>query len=490
VTAPLLVGILQGRRAMWTTGGIIVGVIAASAIAAFLVASNRWYFAAAMMFALPAAILLHRKPLLGLAVWLLVGPLVASVESGGSGRKVYWVFHRMLPMAIVGVLIISGLVGLRRDKLARLGWPEILMGGYLLATLASIGYTSNTALASTYRLYDRVAVAFAVYLAVRLTRPGARELMSALPIMMFIVVSQAAIGLLQWAAPGVLPGGWLSRVGQRTTGSLSHPNVYGVTVLAAGLVTLHLGLNHPNRSVRAASVAIFGLAGFMGFFTFSRATWLATLAVGLTGLLLYPKPVLKLGLGVLVLALGIGSTGAFGFVVDQASARFMSEQSTESALSRLPVVLASIRMFEAKPLTGWGYENFDRFDLQFQSSVGDLFVPDKDHASHNFYLSLAAEQGLPGIVLYLGPALILAFATPAAYRRLPRYGIVSRRLVVVLWTIPAAQFIVNNFSNLKVAFGFGVWWLSLGLIASLVMPDRHKEPAQADVAAVTASIGR
>ncbi len=61
---------------------------------------------------------------------------------------------------------------------------------------------------------------------------------------------------------------------------------------------------------------------------------------------------------------------------------------------------------------------------------------------------------------------------------------------MVLWTIPVAQFIVNNFSNLKVAFGFGVWWLSLGLIASLVLPDRHTEPAPEDAAPVKASMGR
>jgi O-antigen ligase len=130
-------------------------------------------------------------------------------------------------------------------------------------------------------------------------------------------------------------------------------------------------------------------------------------------------------------------------------------------------------MFEAKPVTGWGFGNIDLYDRQFQGRVGELFVPDKDHASHNLYLTILAEQGLIGIVLYLGPVLILLAKTPAAYRALSREGPTGRSWLVVLWLIPAMHFVVNNFSNMKVPFGLGLYWLSIGLIAGIVLPRRR-----------------
>jgi hypothetical protein len=159
-----------------------------------------------------------------------------------------------------------------------------------------------------------------------------------------------------------------------------------------------------------------------------------------------------------------------------ATERFRSEQSEESALSRLPVVYAAIRMFRAKPLLGWGYENFDRFDRDFQSRVGNLVTPEKDHASHNLYLTLLAEQGAVGFVLFLGPAFYWLFRSWAYRRRADRSGLVGGNLVGVLWLVLVAVVVVSNFHRMQVPFGFGIWWLSLGLIASVV-GRRRPEPA-------------
>ena len=157
-------------------------------------------------------------------------------------------------------------------------------------------------------------------------------------------------------------------------------------------------------------------------------------------------------------------TGTLTTQVDTIEDRFGSD---ETALSRLPVAYASLRMFEEKPLVGWGVGNFDRFDRGFQREVGGFF-PEKDHASHNLYLLLLAEQGIVGFALYVGPALYWLVKSVSAYGRLPRSGLRSRKLLVLLWAILASHIVVNNFSNMKIEFGLGQWWLVLGAIGALV----------------------
>jgi hypothetical protein len=57
--------------------------------------------------------------------------------------------------------------------------------------------------------------------------------------------------------------------------------------------------------------------------------------------------------------------------------------------------------------------------------------------------------------------------------RLPKTGFLSGQLVAALWLIVAAHVVVNNFSRMQVPFGFGIWWLTLGLIATVV--DRYRQ---------------
>ena len=65
-------------------------------VVAYLVVSELWMFAAAMVAALPIFVLLHRYPLTGLFVWLLLAQFLVAT-SGGNVRKVYWLIHRALP---------------------------------------------------------------------------------------------------------------------------------------------------------------------------------------------------------------------------------------------------------------------------------------------------------------------------------------------------------------------------------------------------------
>ena len=452
----------------------VAAAIGAGGVLAYLVAGERAELAVALLLAGPLAYLLLRHPLSVMAIWLAVTPFLVATD-GGVVRKVYWIVHRALPLLVLAVVVAGARVR-PGGRLPRLGWPEAAMAGYVVASALSIMATADAPTAMALHLYDRVAVPMALYALVRLLPPDGRDLRRVLPVVVFLLVSQTAFGVLSWVAPDLLPSAWLGRAGLRTTGSLRHPNVYGTTLLFAGLVVLHHAFQDQRLRARRFLRLLFPVALTMVFLSYSRASWVAAVVVLVGVAVLYPRYTAGLvAAASLVVPLLFGS-GLLDGQLSMARNRFYSEQSAESALSRLPVVYASLRMFEAKPLHGWGFGNFDRFSPSFQGRVGGVIVPDKEHASHNLYLTILAEQGVVGLALYLAPALWWLVASRSAWRNLPAGGLVSRKLLVVLWLVLATHVVVNNYSNMRVVFGLGIWWLTLGTIASVVTRYRAAVP--------------
>ena len=443
-------------------------VALAGVAVAYLVASGRWYVVLGLLLVVPAFVILHRYPLASLIVWMLLAPLVAETDDAAV-RKVFWLVHRALPVAALTAVMFSSILGIRSRKLPRLGWPELLMAGYVVATLLSIAYTSRESLATVYVLYDRVFIPMCLYLIVRLLEPDERDFKRLLPAVAFVLLSQSLLGLLSWVAPEVLPSEWLGKLGERTVGSLRSPNVFGATVLFCAMFVLHSGMT-VSRSIvgRVSSVLLFVLGLLMAFLTLSRATWLAGLVALCGTLYFYRKFVKQLAVMMVMLILLVITSGLMGEQIESAGRRLHSEQAEESALSRLPVAYAAIRMFEVRPIVGWGYGNFDLFDREFQARVGNLVSPDKDHASHNLYLTILAEQGLVGFVLFIGPMVYWLLRTRRSVANMPATGLVDRRFPGMLWLGFACFVIVNNFSSMHVTFGLGLWWLTLGLIGSIV----------------------
>lgn len=473
--------VAETSRGTWLLrwpGRLLWGVVTVlgSAVAALLVSRDRWLVLLILLAAVPAFLAIQRYPLGVMGLWFLVMPFMSGLEDGGRLKMMYWVIHRMLPVATLAVLLLSYVTRTGYRRLGRLGWAEVFMLAYLVASVLSVLFFSNSAGAELRHLYDRVAVPMILYLLVRLLRPGSASLKKLSYILVFVVLSQAAAGLVSWVAPGLLPARFLGRVGERTTGTLDHANVFAIVVLAAGAVFFHVGRNVEGWRRRAAT-PVFLLAVALAILSFSRASWLAALAVVAGVAFAYPRFVARASavaaVGVVVFMVAGGSQALVGYLDE----RLYSEASERSALSRLPVVYASVRMIEERPLTGWGFGNFDLYDIQFQSRVGELFVPEKDHASHNLFLTIGAEQGLIGLVTYLGAAAYWLIRTPRAMARLRSPSLLDRRLMIILWSVLAGHVIVNNFSNMKVSFGLAVWWLSLALIGNMVTEAQPRERA-------------
>lgn len=452
--------------------GVIVGAVPAAVVAglgvAYLVSSGYWYIALAGLLVLPASIVLHRYPLAVVTLWMLAVPLVGETESAAL-RKVFWLVHRVAPVAALVVIVLAGMFSIGSRKPARLGWAELMMGGYVVATVLSIAYTSDTFFTTLFLLYDNVFIPMCLYLIIRLLEPDEHDLRRLLPVVAFVLLSQTVLGIISWRAPHLLPSEWLGKIGERTTGSLRAPEVFGTTLIFCGAFIVHAGLTaRRSRLGRTLAVLLFALVLIMVFLSFSRSVWLAGL-IALVGIVCVHRGLAKrLLLIVVPIMLLVAVSGLLGEQALYARERFRSEESEESALSRLPVVYAAVRMFEARPFTGWGYDSFDRYDRQFQGTVANLVAPDKDHASHNLYLTILAEQGIVGFLLFGVPIVYWLFRTRSSMTRMPGDGLVSRKLVATLWIVFAGFALVNNFYRMQTPFAMGMWWLTVGLIATLV----------------------
>lgn len=450
---------------------IVYGLLAALGIlvvglgAVYLVVGGSWHIAVVLVLLLPALMILHRYPYLAVIAWLVLSPFLVQTPSAIE-RQIYWIIHRFLPPFTLILILVSTAMNVRLRELPRLRLPEFAMAGYLIISAWSILFQNTTPLQTLYRFYDSVFIPMCLYAIVRLTAPGPRLMKWLLPVALFITVSQVSIGALSWIKPGVLPSAWLEYQGMRTTGSLNSVSVYTTTLIFTGLLVLHKAMTSRPGLKRLALFGVFLSVMYAVFISYSRASWLMGLLVLVGLVLIYPRFMLRLGLILGPLVLLAGGL-LFSSQIKQASERLKSSDHT--ALSRLPVLVAAYRMFEAKPVFGWGYDNFDRFDRRFQGRFGDLVNPDeKDLTSHNVYMTLLAEQGVVGTALFLAPVIYLLWRSLKKFLVLPRQGWRSRKTLGLLWLVILGHVVVNNFAPMVVVFGLGMYWLTLGLIAEQV----------------------
>ena len=225
-----------------------------------------------------------------------------------------------------------------------------------------------------------------------------------------------------------------------------------------------------STALRLGLLLTFGLVMYCVFMSFSRGSWVGG-SIFLVGLMfLYPKPVIRLTI-VVFLVVYFLSSSVLADQVAWAYERATGTAARGTAESRLITNNASISMIAAKPVFGWGFGNYDRYDRRFQKRVGDVPVRN-DMTSHNTYLSIMAEMGLIGFLFYIFPLVWWFLLSMKFWRRLPRDGFWSRRLLVMLWLLLLHMAIVNTVMDMVRfhLFGTTIWWIALALIGNMVHP--------------------
>jgi O-antigen ligase len=433
-------------------GGCVVGLAAALAIAAGAEVIG------IAISVVPAGFLVLRYPWIAVLLWLGLLPLFFQTPDASAGPGI-WILHRILVPAMLLVSFAYFVLGFSRSHF-RLSLTDFAIVVFLVLGAANIQLLSSNTGRMNVAFLDSFVVPICMYWLVRLIEPNDNDLRRMLPVLAWVLLLQFTVGVLSWVAPGVLPGEWLGREGERTVGTLGGPGPYSVTLIFCTGLIFHRLTGTQSASGRLLLVLLVA-AGFYGVvLSFSRGSWLGALVLFAGVIALERRLAAQMVAFAVVLAI-ILAIGPLGNQLDFAAER-LGDEST--AASRLITNNAALRMIETSPLIGFGYGNFERFDEQFKERVGE--IPVEPGSAHHTYLALAAENGIPALIIYLLPAAWLLLLTVRRWRMLPADGLMNRRLVVILWLVLASEFIVSNFMDMlhSSPWGTTLWWLALGLI--------------------------
>lgn len=223
-----------------------------------------------------------------------------------------------------------------------------------------------------------------------------------------------------------------------------------------------------SRSGKATALLLFALLATGLIFSYTRAAWLSLIgAVGVYAIMRFKVPTWAV---VLLLLVGGGVYLVEKEQITIALERNREESSDDlgehvqsisnissdaSNLERINRWNSALRMFQEKPLFGWGPGTYMFQYAPFQAAEDRTIISTNFGAggnAHSEYLGPLAEQGLPGMLLMLALVFFTLHHVLALYKRMPagadRRLLLTTSLGLVTYYLHGA---LNNFLDLDKA---------------------------------------
>jgi O-antigen ligase len=363
---------------------------------------------------------------------------------------------------------------LRREEPA-FGWLEwLLLASVVLYALQAL-YSTDRAKAGENLAFFYVPFGLLLLLLrdVRWTR---ELLLRCLGIAVALAVAFAGIGFVEYARKELFLNPKVVSANQfdnyfRVNSLFFDPNIYGrfLALVMIAVTTVLLWARRRREVLAAAGVLAWLLAGLVTSFSQSSIT---ALLLGLAVLAAYrwslrwtlTAVTALIALGALVLALApaswhLGLKGDGG--------------STSNATSgRTKLVEGGLELFAKRPLEGYGSGSFQtEYELHSKTTAENA-----TSASHTIPVTVAAEQGIVGLALYIAllvAAVLVLFR--GAGRSPPRVALAACFAALVLHTFTYADFLEDP-----------LLWTLLGVGIALARPDQPSERAAPDPPAARA----
>lgn len=279
----------------------------------------------------------------------------------------------------------------------------------------------------------------------------------------------------------VSPAGWGGpNEVARATGTVGDANELAAVLIPAivlGLVLAVASKGAPLGRLVAAGAAVICMAAF--FLTLSRGGLVGLGCALLAAIVLGGRwrPVATIA----AIGLALVTVGYFSFVATSAERDRVTQ--VQGGTGRTDIWTVGMRMVRDHPFTGVGIGNFQNSSVHYLLQPGAIqrseFFVDQPKATHNTFLQVLTELGIPGLALFLA---IIGFSLSTAYRAARafhahgdlRMELIARGVLVALVGLLAADFFISaNFSKQL--------WLLLGICpALLVIARRDSERAPAD----------
>ncbi len=240
------------------------------------------------------------------------------------------------------------------------------------------------------------------------------------------------------------------------------PNIYGrfLALVMIALTTVVLWWRNMRGMLAAAAVLAWLLAGLVTSFSQSS---IAALLLGLAVLAAYRWSVrwaLYVAGGLVVLALA----GALAAPASwHLGLKGNGGSANNATTGRAKLIEGGLELFADRPLQGYGSGSFQKeYESHSKASVESA-----TSASHTIPITVAAEQGIVGLALYVA-LLVVAFLVlfRGAGRSPPRIAIAACFAALVLHTFAYADFLEDPLT-----------WTLLGIGVALATADRRAGPS-------------
>jgi O-antigen ligase/tetratricopeptide (TPR) repeat protein len=261
--------------------------------------------------------------------------------------------------------------------------------------------------------------------------------------------------------------------------SVGSPNPVATLVVSLGTFGL-AALWRPGWLSRVAVGLVVVLVAVTTLISGSRGAWLGVAAafvvVPVATVMTFPRTRARIGLlarsraGALAIVVGIAVLGGGAFLAARSGRLTLDDGGLRPALAA-----ASLRMFEASPLTGVGPNTWQILRAAFTASSNiDYYIP---HA-HDIYVMTLAEFGLLGvlaaIVAIANMGILLAHSLRALDPARRRVGLGTLFILVMLAGQQVADVLVNV-PALLLAVALPIAWLD-----AADLPDMSRDvPATA-----------
>ena len=385
-----------------------------------------------------AALFTRKRALLPLAA-LAALPFRVPVEAGGSTANLLVPLY----LVIAGAARSPGrsracATARRSTRRAHNGAMEWLLAGSVLLYALQAAYSTSLdkALEQTVFFYVPFALLFCV---LRDVEWSPRRLQAGLVVLVGLALVFAGIGFVEYATrslllnPKVIASNELEEY-FRVNSLFFDPNIYGrfLALVMLGLAGVLLWERRP-RTVGLAAAALAVLWGGL-LLTLSQSSFAALLA-GLFVLAALRFPLQKV-LPVAVAAVAVALIVVLAFPSTLRLDLGNAESLDDATSGRYELMRGGIELAGDRPLWGWGSGSFPEEYLAH--GFGER--SDAVSASHTIPLTVAAEQGLIGLAVYLALlaaalARLLGGARGDPYRAVIAAGFVA--VVVHTWMYAA-----------------------------------------------------
>ena len=465
VAAALLAGgALVAPAARWRA----IATVAAMALAPLLLIAQIWngeqmrairdrpaIAAAAVAVGLAAialgALVLRRRPGAAVLAAIVAMPFRIPLHVAGTTANLLLPLYAVIAAAALGRAVAT-LTGPPPEEHrltgARLRW--VLAGVVVLyAGQAAYSPDFDTALQHVVFFYVPFAVLFAIVADAPWTARLQRRCVAALAALGVLLW---AVGAVEYATRSILLNDKLKTHNAYTpsfrVNSLFYdPNIYGRFLVVVILVVAAMLAAARDRRRVAAAAALLAVL-WTGLATTLSESSLGALLVGLAVLaavrVRMPRPLSLAGAAVILAVLAVALPALVG-------AGPVSLHRVTSGRSDL--VRGGAELFAERPVQGWGSGSFTREYRDQRKGSSRAAVS----ASHTTPLTVAVEQGAPGIVLYV----LLLLAAWQAVLRAPRGTPATAALAAVLAALVFHSLLYAAFLEEPLL------WTTLGALAAL-----------------------